>query len=154
MELSIRNAKIEDSKSIAELSHQLGYEANITDTQFRLNEILENDDHCIYVGIIDGELIGWVHGFYSLRVESDSFVEIGGLIVNNNYQKQGIGKKLVNEAIKWSKSKKCEMIRVRCNEIRKESHKFYENIGFELKKEQKVFNKKLEKNYSKQYMTL
>src|SRR5690606_15044121 len=115
----------------------LGYEATIADTQYRLNEILQNKDHCAYVGMKNGKLVGWIHGFYSLRVESDSFVEIGGLVIDENYRKQGIGKKLIDEVIKWSESINCKTIIVRCNVMRKESHTFYENIGFQLKKEQK-----------------
>ena len=87
------------------------------------------------------KIVGWIHGFYSLRIESDFFVEIGGLVVDENFRKNGIGKKLVDKVMEWSKLKNCEKVRVRCNVIRKESHKFYENIGFEINKEQKIFSK-------------
>lgn len=141
MEITIRNAEISDSESIAELSGQLGYISNNSVTQNRLIEILENKNNCVFVAVSNKTIVGWIHGFYTLRVESDPFIEIGGLVVHENYQKNGIGKTLVEYVIRWSASKYCCKTRVRCNLTRKESHKFYENIGFKENKIQKVFDK-------------
>ena len=143
MEITIRDAEINDSESITELSNQLGYQALNTDIQNRLKKLLESPDNCVYVATESRKVVGWIHGFYSMRVESDFFVEIGGLVVNENFRKNGIGKKLVGKVIEWTELKNCSTVRVRCNVIRKESHKFYENIGFEINKEQKIFNKPL-----------
>jgi GNAT superfamily N-acetyltransferase len=144
MQILIRIAEINDSEYITELSNQLGYETRIVDIQNRLIKILENEDNCVYVAVKNGKIVGWIHGFYSLRIESNFFAEIGGLVVDENFRKNGIGKKLVDKVIQWSKLKNCEKVRVRCNVIRKESHRFYENIGFEINKEQKIFNKRVE----------
>ena len=144
MQILIRIAEINDSESITELSNQLGYETRNVDIQNRLNNILINADNCVYVATENGKIVGWIHGFYSLRIESEFFVEIGGLVVDENFRKSGIGKKLVDKVIEWSKLKDCGKVRVRCNVIRKESHRFYENIGFEINKEQKIFNKRVE----------
>lgn len=143
MEIIIRNAEIKDSESITELSNQLGYETLNTDIQNRLNTILKHPENCIYVATVNGKVIGWIHGFYSMRVESDFFVEIGGLVVSDNLRKNGIGKKLVDKVIEWTELKNCRKVRVRCNVTRTESHRFYEKIGFEINKEQKIFNKHL-----------
>lgn len=106
----------------------------------RLTEILKNADHCVYVVTDNENIMGWIHGCYSLRVESDPFVEIGGLVVDENYRKQGLGKMLVEKIKEWSKSKETLQIRVRCNTLRKASHAFYNSIGFIEKKEQKIFD--------------
>ncbi|WP_428741137.1 N-acetyltransferase family protein [Tenacibaculum sp.] len=143
MEIIIRNAEIKDSESITELSNQLGYEAVNAEIQNRLKKIAEHPENCIYVATQNEKVVGWIHGFYSMRVESDFFVEIGGLVVSDNFRKNGIGKKLVDKVIEWAEFKNCRKVRVRCNVIRTESHKFYEKIGFEINKEQKIFNKRL-----------
>ncbi len=143
MEIKIRNAEISDSESITELSNQLGYKTLHTDIQNRLKRILEHRENCIYVATESGKVVGWIHGFYSMRVESDFCVEIGGLVVNDNFRKNGIGKKLVDKVIGWTELKNCEKVRVRCNVARTKSHKFYERIGFKINKEQKIFNKRL-----------
>lgn len=144
MEIIIRNAGIKDSEFIAQLSDQLGYSALNSEIENRIDKILGHPDHCIYVATVNEKVVGWVHGFYALRVESNFFVEIGGLVVDQKFRKQGIGNRLVDSVITWAKTKKCNQVRVRCNVIRTESHQFYGKIGFELNKEQKIFNKRLE----------
>ena len=141
MKLLIRNAEIKDSQSIAELSGQLGYLSNKENIKNRLTEILRNSDNCVLVALENETIIGWVHGFYSPRIESDAFVEIGGLVVDEKYRKNGIGKNLIKQVHNWSDSKKCQKLRVRCNVIRKETHVFYEKLGFKIVKEQKIFDK-------------
>ncbi|TPN86321.1 GNAT family N-acetyltransferase [Aquimarina algicola] len=143
MEIIIREAEIGDSKSITELSNQLGYNTIHTETQNRLKKIIERTDNRVYVATVSQKIVGWIHGFYAMRVESEFFVEIGGLVVNENFRKNGIGKKLVDKMMEWTQLQNCRKVRVRCNVIRKDSHKFYENIGFEMNKEQKIFDKKL-----------
>jgi GNAT superfamily N-acetyltransferase len=53
------------------------------------------------------------------------------LIVLENYQKQGIGKKLISSCITLAKEQKCHRIRLESGNQRKESHQFYEHLGFE-----------------------
>jgi GNAT superfamily N-acetyltransferase len=143
MKLSIRNAALSDSESIAKLSNQLGYQSENNSIQIGLTEILDNDDNCVFVALENETIVGWIHGFYSQRVASDPFIEIGGLIVDKNFRKTGIGKKLVEKIIKWSELKKCKKVRVRSNIVRKETHIFYLKMGFEIHKEQKIFDKEL-----------
>jgi GNAT superfamily N-acetyltransferase len=143
MHLTIQFAEVNDAEAIAELSNQLGYEADSKKIEKRLYEILDDRKNCVFIAEKNNEIIGWIHTFYTLRVESDPFVEIGGLVVDQNHQKQGVGKILVEHAIGWAESIKCSKIRVRCNTKRAESHVFYERIGFRLNKEQKVFDKRL-----------
>jgi N-acetylglutamate synthase-like GNAT family acetyltransferase len=144
MNLFSRQAELKDAEFITELSNQLGYKTTIEKIQTRLSEILSTTDHCIYIIIDNENCIGWIHGFYSLRVESDSFVEIGGLIVHENYRRKGIGKILVKKVIEWAHSKKSDKIRVRCSTLRKETHAFYNSIGFIETKEQKIFDMKID----------
>ena len=143
MEVIIRIAIVEDSQSISNLSNQLGYKSESNQIKNRLSKMLQDSSHCIYVAFINEKIVGWIHGFLALRVESDSFVEIGGLVVDELFRKQGIGRSLVDSVIKWAELKKVQNVRVRCNVVRIESHKFYENIGFTVNKEQKIFDKKL-----------
>lgn len=132
-----------DSEFIPDLSNQLGYISDTYRIQKRLTEILGNDDHCVFVAVESEMLVGWIHGFYSLRVESDPFVEIGGLVVDENHRKHGIGKMLVEKILEWAALKACQKVRVRCNTVRTDSHLFYQQLGFEVQKEQKVLDKLL-----------
>ncbi len=146
MEIYIRSANIEDSRYITELSDQLGYKAENLQTENRLHEILQLNDHCVFVAEADKKIVGWIHGFYSLRIESDAFFEIAGLVVDGNFRKKGVGKLLVEKIENWAQSINCNQLRVRCNVLRKESHVFYNKIGFSEIKQQKVFERNFRKS--------
>jgi len=139
-DFEIRLAEMGDARAIAELSAQWGYQLTYEKTERLLNGILHNQEHAIFVLSQENQMTGWIHGIYSLRVESDPFVEIGGLVVDKDFRRQGSGKFLVNKIIEWSLSRNCHLIRVRCNIIRREANAFYGAIGFNEIKQQKVYD--------------
>ena len=143
MQIDIRNAEMDDVQSIAELSEQWGYRSTNEKIWGCLQNIKNNSDHVIYVLLKDEKIQGWIHGIYSLRIESDPFVEIGGLVVDKDFRRQGSGKLLVEKIAEWSLSRNCHTIRVRCNIIRKEANAFYSCIGFKEIKQQKVYDIKI-----------
>jgi GNAT superfamily N-acetyltransferase len=143
MKLISREAELKDAECIANLSTQLGYGSTIEEIRTRLSDVLNHADHCVYVIIDNEDIIGWIHGFYALRVESDSFVEIGGMVVDEKYRRKGVGKMLVENVVEWSRLKTMHKIRVRCNTQRIETHMFYKSIGFVETKEQKILDMKL-----------
>ena len=136
--LEIRNASGSDAEEIINLSAQLGYETDVNNVTDRISKIENDINNCIYVAVIDKTVVGWIQGFYSIRLESMEFVEITGLVVDVKYRKMNIGRKLIDEVLKWAKPFRVEKVKVRCT-IRTESHKFYEKSGFKLVKEQKIF---------------
>ena len=75
-----------------------------------------------------------------MSLESGSFYEILGMVVDEAYQNLGIGKRLVQEAIRWSRNQGALSLRVRSNVKRKQAHIFYMRQGFAEMKEQKVFS--------------
>ncbi len=141
MKSYIRNAGQKDYVAISALSEQLGYKTPHVAVLKRLKEVLKNPDHCLLVAVDHDQIIGWIHGVYSLRIESEIFVEITALIVDQDHRKNGIGKKLVEHVQNWAKLKNCKQLRARSNTLRTESHPFYEKLEFSLNKEQKVYDK-------------
>jgi len=139
MEVFIRTATLNDAPSISNLSDQLGYQSGISETEKRLQAVLQDGNNCVFVAVVDEKIIGWIHGFYTVRVESDPFTEIGGLVVDENYRRQNIGKLLINKIVEWALARENKTVRVRCNTIRKGSHQFYLALGFAEVKEQKIF---------------
>ena len=137
--VQIREISEEDAPGIAKLSTQLGYESNAEQTSIRINQINNSSENCAFVAFIDHNIVGWIHGFYTLRIESDAFVEIGGLIVDETYRNLKIGKQLIESVNLWAKERQVKKLKVRCNTKRIESHKFYERIGFKENKIQIAF---------------
>jgi GNAT superfamily N-acetyltransferase len=137
--VQVRDISEKDAEGVAKLSVQLGYESNIAQTLIRIQQIKNSNENCAFVAVIDDQVLGWIHGFYTLRIESDPFVEIGGLIVDETCRNLKIGKQLIDSVNLWAKKHEVKKLKVRCNSKRTESHKFYERVGFKQNKQQIVF---------------
>ncbi|RYG21966.1 MAG: GNAT family N-acetyltransferase [Chitinophagaceae bacterium] len=129
----------EQASEISTLSHQLGYKTSADETLSRVRKIIAKDDECIFIGVQGETIVGWIHAFFTVRVETEPFVEIAGLVVHEAYRKKQIGRNLIDAVCIWAQPHHCSQIRVRCNEIRSETHRFYRNLGFTLEKKQLIF---------------
>ena len=139
MKISIRPMQSEDASAINSLSKQLGYDLPIEDTHNCIQQILQRNDDIALVATIEQSIVGWIHAFKAYRIETRPFIEVGGLVVDEGHRGKGIGKLLVSEIKKWCTANNISDLRVRCNTSRKDSHRFYQQIGFAEMKEQKVF---------------
>jgi GNAT superfamily N-acetyltransferase len=136
----IRASVIGDSMAIAELSGQLGYPASAVDIGERLARLIEHSENCVFTAVTDGQVIGWIHAFHAFRLESPAFVEIAGLVVDENSRGRHTGKELVSSVIRWAREQSVTHLRVRSNVKRDSAHAFYRHIGFEEVKDQKIFS--------------
>ncbi len=139
MNITVRNISVDDAAAVASLSRQLGYNMIITDTARQIADILESTNDVAYVAVTDNNVVGWIHAFYAIRIESHSFCEIGGIVVDEQLRGSGIGKMLIDHIKPWCAIKKCNRLRVRSSVKRSDAHKFYLQAGFTENKEQKVF---------------
>jgi GNAT superfamily N-acetyltransferase len=139
MNFLVREVRAQDAEKIAFLSNQLGYTISLSSTLQNIEAIGQNENEKILVAEAGDELAGWIHVFKTIRVESGTFCEIGGLIVSEAYRRKGVGKMLVESVKQWCIHKGISSLRVRCNSKRKEAHEFYAMLGFKETKEQKVF---------------
>lgn len=139
----VRQMLSSDAGAIAALSHQLGYPAGPEEAGRRIGALLAHPDHCVFVAESDGRVVGWIHGFHTINLESDPFVAIAGLVVDESHRRQGIGKTLIDAVEAWCISKNCGRVRVRCNAVRTETHRFYEARGFREVKQQKIFDRRV-----------
>jgi GNAT superfamily N-acetyltransferase len=139
MKISIRQISIDDATAIVGLSHQLGYPITVSETTKNISAILANKDHDAFVAVHESKPVGWIGVFYAIQLESPPWCEIRGLVVDEQYRGKGIGKMLIEKAKQWGKEKGNSKLRLRCNVKRKETHLFYQHLGFDEMKEQKVF---------------
>lgn len=139
MEIQIEPITLRHAQAVQKLSQQLGYALFLNEIENNIKEVIINNDHVAFVAIANGEVAGWIHAFRAFLLESNPFIEIGGLIVDENYRSSGIGKKLVERIKQWCAEKQISTLRVRSQLKRKEAHQFYLANGFTEIKEQKVF---------------
>ncbi|MEM9545197.1 MAG: GNAT family N-acetyltransferase [Bacteroidota bacterium] len=140
-QIEIRTVALSDTKGIAELNLELGYQTSNDVVEKQLKEVLATNDHYVLIAMNQEEIAGYIHAFRAVRLTTDTFIEIGALIVKGNYRNQGIGKQLVEHLQREVKD--MNKIRVRCNVKRMAAHSFYSSLNFEEKKEQKIFDRKM-----------
>jgi GNAT superfamily N-acetyltransferase len=140
LHIVISASVIEDSTAIAQLSRQLGYPTSTDNIRERLATIIEHSENCVFTAMYDGQVVGWIHAFHTFRIESPAFIEIAGLIVDENIRGRNVGRKLVSSVVSWAKERGVTSLRVRSNVKRQQAHEFYKHIGFSEVKSQKIFS--------------
>jgi GNAT superfamily N-acetyltransferase len=88
-------------------------------------------------------IIGWLHGAEQELLESERRCEILGLVVDAEYRRHGVGRLLVDAAEAWATARGLELMAVRSNVTRSESHPFYERLGYARVKTQHAYRKHL-----------
>ena len=137
--MNIRPAVLLDKHEIERLAHVLTPVAeSMHQSGDALGLLLNSDGHRIWVADLGDVVVGWLHAYLAVRVGVAPFIEIAGLIVDEQHRSEGIGSKLVAEAVAWAKSIGVA-VRVRSNSKRAATHNFYQAQGFKLLKQQQVF---------------
>lgn len=139
MEIRLRTIALEDTTTVHRLSGQLGYDLAVEQTREQIAAVLQRNDHCAFVALLNDNVVGWIHAFIAITIESKPFVEIGGIVIDENYRNKGIGETLVNKIKEWALERSIPSLRVRSNVKRQAAHRFYFKAGFKEIKEQKVF---------------
>ncbi|WP_317106755.1 GNAT family N-acetyltransferase [Chroococcidiopsis sp. SAG 2025] len=143
-DIHIRLANMEDVEAIAILSHQLGYSVSTIAIEQRLDQILSDSNHIIYVATgLDDRAIAWIHAYTYHSLLTNFHAEIGGLVVTESDRGAGIGRKLLDQAESWAKTRGCQSLLVRSNIVRSAAHRFYQKCGYNQVKTSLVFHKVL-----------
>lgn len=147
----IRTAKKQEIPEIIGLLYELGrpkpkQDSDVDEFRKLVKNYLKDSDKSILVAINNEiEIIGAVSIMFLSRLNQTNFeMYIPELIVQKKYQRKGIGKMLIHACINLGIKKKCHRIRLESGNSRKESHKFYESLGFEHSA--KSFTKHLQNN--------
>lgn len=142
-QVSIRLARPADAGRVAILSGQLGYPTTPEQAGRRLEAILHDDRHAVWVALCDGLLVGWVHVLVRSLLIEERPAEIAGLVVDEAYRSHRIGELLVQQAERWARERGCAVLQVRSNVIRQDAHRFYRRLGFQHYKTQLSMRKEL-----------
>jgi len=140
--VNIRTATAKDVAALASLACELGYPTTADEMSVRLAPLLNDADHAILMSV-DDDVLGWIHVCVVPSLETTPFAEIRGLVVTAAHRSRGIGARLVEAAEAWARDRALPRIRVRSNILRERTHAFYERLGYETTKAQKVFDKSL-----------
>ncbi|BBH53870.1 GNAT family N-acetyltransferase [Fluviispira sanaruensis] len=146
-EFTIRSLEIKDLLEVAFLCEVLGFAGSANEFEKRFQDFILFTHHQVRVAqsICDGNIIGFIHFFEAPSLLSCKTLEIGALVVEGNWRKQGVGKGLMLTAEQWARSKGCQSVLLATQTKRADAHQFYAKLGYEKELEayflRKIFKK-------------
>ena len=141
--IEIRGAQPGDAAEMARLSIQLGYPMTADEITRRLAVLLPNELHYIAVAVSGSRMLGRVHVEHSSSIEEGERAELKGLVVDADARRGGVGRKLVEVAESWARSRGLPFLIVRSNVVREIAHPFYLALGYSREKTQHYYRKAL-----------
>lgn len=147
MSISIRMVEKTDAQDLSDLFQDfINTDSNIGAMQ-KLIETISNNPHYYIPVACDGDkVVGTAMAIlcYDLVGECNSFMLIENVVVDPKYQKQGIGKQIMNSLEDFGSKNNCNYIILVSESKREGSHEFYETLGYTT--DQRGFKKKLKKH--------
>ena len=144
MQIKIRECTTLDYMDIALLNkNEMGYDYPASDTKEKLEQLLNDSNHKIYVAIVCDNIVGYVHANNHDLLYAPHLKNIMGIAVASDFKKNGIGKMLLNEVEEWAWETGAYGVRLVSGATRTGAHAFYMCCGYGGIKEQKNFKKML-----------
>lgn len=119
-----------DIKEILPLIQQLNPTMDIELIKERLLMMFDITTYTCF-GFYKGDaLVGITSSWLTVRMYCGKQLEIDNVIVDSNYQSQGLGKQFIKLIEEWAKKNDCDSVELNAylNNVR--GHKFYHNQGY------------------------
>ncbi|MGM7701899.1 GNAT family N-acetyltransferase [Pseudalkalibacillus sp. Hm43] len=132
--MKVREATKEDALQMVSLMEQLGYPTTLEQFEPRFEKIFSHTCYHTLVAEFEDHLVGMAGLCTNLFYEYDgSYVRIVAFVVDSNYRRKGIGKKLMKEIESWARDQGVNAIALNSGnrKERKDAHQFYLSMGFE-----------------------
>jgi GNAT superfamily N-acetyltransferase len=138
--MDIRPAVASDASALVGLCHQLGHAVSLAEAEAHLQQRTADATGCILVALQATHPVGWLEVEQRSALPTGRWAEISGLVVEESLRGQGIGQQLVLAAKKWAQQRGLGRLRVRMRLGRERASRFYQKAGFQLAKQQHVFD--------------
>lgn len=131
MEIKIRKMKQQDLKEVFLLNkNELYYDCDLVKVKESWDRIKGDKHSVLYVATDCERVVGYIHAGIHESLCFSPMASILTLVVSANYQKNGIGKLLLEAVEIWARTNSCVGIRVLSNESREAAHYFYQACGY------------------------
>lgn len=141
MSVHYRIVQADDYSQLLSLLEQLGYQLDLEDLTKNINSLRQRESE-VFVAEQAGKIIGVISALLDVRLAGGINGEITSLVVDEQERGQGVGKGLIQTAEAYLSSK-VTTIQIRANSSRTNAHAFYQSLGYEETKVQKIFKKNL-----------
>ncbi len=106
-----------------------------------ITNILEDDRVIGIVGLIDNKVVSYLNiTICTDIIKNYKYSIINFVCVDSNYRGNDIGKKMMEEAINYSKDYGCDKVQLTSNSKRIAANKMYQSMGFGIR-ETNVYEK-------------
>lgn len=128
----IRPVSLLDVDALVPLAEQLGYPSSSERLRRRLERLLGSRQDAVFAAEDGGRVIGWVHVQERPLLEEDLAAEVCSIVVLDSSRGKGAGRALMARAEDWARGRGLEDVFLRSNVVRKDTHRFYEGLGYTL----------------------
>ncbi len=131
--MTIEKLKQEDIAELLELYKGLGeFEMSLEASKNTYMGMINDESYLLLIAKEDNKIIGSVLGIIckSLLVRGKPFMVVEDVIVDEQYRRKGVGKKLFEKLDEFAKEKLCDYSILVSSGFRHNAHIFYENIGY------------------------
>lgn len=149
--MKIREARIEDKKELIEMLMQaqelhcknrpdIFKKTNKKEVESEVIEVLESEEIKMIVAVNDKEMACGLVIFRIKEVENHinlknaKILYVGKIVVDKKYQRQGVGRLLIQEINKIAKELKCSRMELSCWSFNKEAIEFYKAQGMKVQR--------------------
>lgn len=146
MQYQIREFEISDYMKIYELNREeMGYDYNPKLTQEKLRQLKESNTDQIFVAVVNGEVVGYVHANNYDLIYAPAMKNIMGIAVAKKCSHHGIGRSLLEKVEEWARQTGAKGVRLVSGSTRTDAHVFYRSCGYSGDKMQLNLKKVIEK---------
>jgi len=118
---------------------QLGYDLDLQETKRRYDAIKQKQDHAIFVGEQDGQVVALLHLYERPAFDKPPEVIVQALVVDRNCRGTGVGKKMMNMAERWAVDRGFSSVALTSSVSRSDAHSFYNRIGYKVEATSHLF---------------
>ena len=130
--IQVRPCAPEDAAAVSALLGELGYEVTPEAAAERLRRLNETGWDPTFIANEDGQALGLLalHRCHMIQYPT-AVARITALVVDQRARRRGIGRVLVDNALRWAEQRGCELVELTSALNRVEAHAFYRDLGFE-----------------------
>ena len=143
MTIAIREMEPTDIAVCRLLLLQLGYDLDLQETKRRYDAIKQKQDHAIFVGEQDGQVVALLHLYERPAFDKPPEVIVQALVVDQNCRGTGVGKAMMNIAERWALDRGFSSVALRSSVSRSDAHAFYNRIGYKVEATSRLFRNNL-----------
>ena len=130
--IEVRPCTAGDAEAVVALLGELGYEVSSEAAAERVRRLHETGSDPIFIAGDDGQLLGLIalHRCHMIQYRHP-VARITALVVCQRARRRGIGRLLIDHALRWAEQTECELVELTSALNRAEAHIFYREMGFE-----------------------